>query len=229
MTESHLLKLFCRTKVFFIFLFITALDFENYAYALPAGFVYLKDIDPTIIQDIKYYSTDNFVGRRIKGYDAPKCILTYETALALSKLQSQLRQKAMGLKVYDCYRPSMAVDDFITWSHDTHEQQQKKKYYPLIDKANFFKLGYVASKSGHSRGSTVDLTLVDLDMGTHFDFMDERSHTLNAKVSSHIRRNRLLLRAMMVDAGFSPIETEWWHFTFKSEPFPRTYFNFPVI
>jgi D-alanyl-D-alanine dipeptidase len=223
-------------KSFFIIL-VAMLSYENYALALPLDFIYLKDIDPTIIQDIKYYSSDNFIGRSIKGYDAPKCILTYKTALALSKLQTQLKRKKMGIKIYDCYRPSTAVDDFISWSRDIHDQQQKKSYYPLIDKADFFKLGYVANKSGHSRGSTVDLTLVrfkqyhspiELNMGTHFDFMDMRSHPLNVKISSRVRRNRLLLRGLMINAGFNPIETEWWHFTLKNEPFPRTYFNFPV-
>jgi len=219
------------------FLVILALSYGNEARALPVGFVYLKDIDPTIIQDMKYSSSDNFIGRKVKGYDAPTCILTYQTAIALSKLQTQLRQHEMGIKVYDCYRPSMAVADFISWSRDIHDQKQKRNYYPFVDKADFFKLGYVATRSGHSRGSTVDLTLVrfkqhhapvEINMGTHFDFMDERSHPLSENISGQIKRNRLFLRAEMTKSGFKPLETEWWHFTLKNEPFPQTYFNFPV-
>ncbi len=209
---------------------------ENVAYALPPNFVYLKEVDPSIIQEMKYYSSDNFVGRRIKGYAAPTCILTKKTAYALAKLQSALKQQGLGIKVYDCYRPTIAVDDFINWSHAIQDQKQKKSFYPDVNKADFFKLGYVAEKSGHSRGSTVDLTLVkfkngkpiEINMGTHFDFMDERSHPLSLNIPGQIKQNRLFLQAQMINAGFKPIETEWWHFTLENEPFPSTYFNFTV-
>ncbi len=229
MCLSHKIKKFIFSAI--------ALGYANYSIALPAGFVYLSDVNPTIIQEMKYFSADNFIGRPIKGYNAPKCILTTEAAEALSKLQEQLNRGSMGIKVYDCYRPTMAVTDFIHWSRNIKDQRQKKNYYPAVNKADFFKLGYVAEKSGHSRGSTVDLTLVhfepnhtplELHMGTHFDFMDETSHPLNQKVSAHVRHDRLLLRKMMLNAGFVPLETEWWHFTFKNEPFPNDYFNFPV-
>jgi D-alanyl-D-alanine dipeptidase len=224
-------------KVLFIIFFAAMLICENVVYALPPNFVYLKDVDPTIIQEMKYYSSDNFVGRRIEGYTAPVCILTDKTAQALAKVQSALRKQGLGIKVYDCYRPTLAVQDFINWSHVVHDQQQKMAFYPLVNKADFFKLGYVAEKSGHSRGSTVDLTLVrfnknaipmEIKMGTHFDFMDERSHTLSLKISNQSKHNRLYLQKQMIDAGFKPIETEWWHFTLENEPFPRTYFNFIV-
>lgn len=201
---------------------------------LPEGFVYLEDIDSTIIQEIKYFTTDNFVGRPIKGYEAPRCILTKETALALKSLQEELRYQALGLKVFDAYRPQMAVDDFIAWSKDIKDQKMKKSFYPDVNKADFFKLNYLAEKSGHTRGSTVDLTIVrlldkkEMDMGTPFDFMDELSHPFSKEVDASVRNNRLYFRDQMLEAGFVGVDTEWWHFTLKNEPFPETYFNFPV-
>lgn len=206
--------------------------------ALPAGFVYLKEVDSSIIQDVKYFTDDNFIGRPIKGYEAAECILTQEAAHALSKLQQQILPQHLSLKVYDCYRPQTAVNDFIAWSQDASDQKMKTDYYPNINKADFFKLGYVAENSGHTRGSTVDLTLVHLPgnngeplemaMGTHFDFMDELSHPLNPNIHNDVRSNRLFLRSIMQKAGFEPVDNEWWHFTFKNEPYPDTYFNFPV-
>lgn len=205
--------------------------------ALPADFVYLKDIDSTIIQDVRYFSHDNFIGRPIKGYQAAQCILTKETAIAVSAVQQRLLPQKLSLKVFDCYRPQTAVNDFIAWSKDINDQKMKKQYYPHVNKADIFKLGYLAEKSGHTRGSTVDLTIVylsenlpvEMDMGTHFDFMDELSHTLNPNVHGEKRNNRLFLRSMMEEAGFEPYELEWWHFTLKNEPFPATYFDFPVV
>ncbi len=213
------------------------MSYASHAANLPKGFVYLQDVDPSVIQTMKYYSADNFIGRPIKGYVAPKCILTQNTAQALAKLQVRLKSQGLGIKIYDCYRPTMAVNDFINWSRDIKDQRQKNNYYPAVDKADFFKLGYVAEKSGHSRGSTVDLTLVrfdaqhqptELDMGTHFDFMDETSHPLNNTIHDQAKQHRMLLRTLMAEAGFIPLETEWWHFTLKNEDFPNTYFNFLV-
>jgi|694.fasta_scaffold119511_2 D-alanyl-D-alanine dipeptidase len=204
---------------------------------LPEGFVYLTEIDPTIIQDVKYFTSDNFLGRSVKGYESPTCILTQKTAIALSKIQCQLKSQSLGLKVFDCYRPQMAVDDFIVWSQDATDQKTKFRYYPNVNKADFFKLGYLGEKSGHTRGSTVDLTIIDLktnkelDMGTHFDFMDELSHPFNYSVTLKQYQNRQLLNHIMSKNGFIPLvskDTEWWHFTLKKEPFPDTYFNFPV-
>jgi D-alanyl-D-alanine dipeptidase len=217
---------------------ILSVLFAGKTIALPNGFVYLKDIDTSIIQDMKYFTHDNFIGRPIKGYAAAECILTQNAARALSKLQRTLLSKSLSLKVYDCYRPQTAVNDFIVWSKDASDQKMKKNYYPNVNKADFFKLGYVAEKSGHTRGSTVDLTLVRLPvnggeplqiaMGTHFDFMDELSHSLSPNIHGDARNNRLFLRSMMQKAGFEPFDTEWWHFTLKEEPYPNTYFNFPV-
>ncbi|HVE44348.1 MAG TPA: M15 family metallopeptidase [Gammaproteobacteria bacterium] len=206
--------------------------------ALPTGFVYLKEVDASIIQDVRYFTTNNFIGRPIKGYEAAECILTREAAQALSQLQQQLLPQHLSLKVYDCYRPQTAVDDFIAWSEDENDQKMKEEYYPNVNKADFFALGYVAAKSGHTRGSTVDLTIVHLPvndgkpkemaMGTHFDFMDELSHALSPKIHGKEKDNRLFLRSMMQKAGFEPYEKEWWHFTLKDEPYPDTYFNFPI-
>lgn len=205
--------------------------------ALPKGFVYLKEIDSSIIQDMKYFSNDNFIGRPIKGYEANECILTTEAALALKEVQQALKPQSLGLKVYDCYRPQRAVNEFIVWSQDPSDQKMKKEYYPRVNKADFFKLGFVAKKSSHTRGSTVDLTIVrfnpaqepvDIDMGTHFDYMDELSHSLSPNINPEARANRLLLREAMQEMNFEPDATEWWHFTLKNEPFPDTYFDFPV-
>lgn len=202
---------------------------------LPADFVYLNEIDATIIQEVRYFSHDNFIGRPIKGYEAGQCILTKKAAVALSAVQKRLLPQNLSLKVFDCYRPQTAVNDFIDWSKDETDQKMKKQYYPHVNKVDMFKLGYLAEKSGHSRGSTADLTIVylsgnkpEMDMGTHFDFMDELSHTLNPNVHGEKRNNRLFLRGMMEEAGFEPYELEWWHFTLKDEPFPDTYFDFPV-
>ena len=203
--------------------------------ALPNGFVYLSDIDPGIIQDVKYFTNDNFIGRPIKDYQAPRCILTLQAATALANVQKKLKKQSLNLKVFDCYRPQTAVNDFTAWIKDATDQKMKSRYYPRVNKADFLTLGYIGEKSGHSRGSTVDLTIVQLQpsykelaMGTHFDFMDESSHTFSEQIQSADRSNRLLLRDAMEQAGFTPYDKEWWHFTLKNEPFPETYFDFPV-
>lgn len=204
---------------------------------LPNGFVYLKNIVPSIQQDIRYATSDNFIGRPLPGYVDPVCILTKPTAEALKKVQAELNKQGLGLKVFDGYRPQMTVDEFGRWSRDAHDQVMKKEYYPNVNKADFFKLGYVAAKSGHTRGSTVDLTIIDLktqhelDMGTHFDFMDELSHPFNHGVTTQQYQNRQFLNSVMAKHGFVALDvhsTEWWHFTLKNEPFPHTYFNFPI-
>ncbi len=225
-----------KTKNFILNLF-SGLLFTCYSMttlALPPKFVYLTQIDSRIIQDVRYYTSNNFVGHPIAGYKKPIIILTKPTALALRRVENQLNRRGLGLKVYDAYRPQMAVDDFIKFSADTADQKTKADYYPNVNKADFFKLGYVASRSSHTRGSTVDLTIIDLntkkslDMGTHFDFMDVLSHPLNHAVTDVQFKNRMLLRKLMLKNGFQPLSTEWWHFTLKKEPYPNTYFNFPI-
>lgn len=223
-------------KIFkLIYLIFISLNFfvAGNSMALPSEFVYLKDIDKSIIQNIKYFTCDNFIGRPIKGYKKPTCILTQKAAVSLSKIQQQLKLKSLSLKIYDCYRPQVAVDDFIAWSLDIYDQKMKNAYYPNIDKANLIKL-YIAEKSSHTRGSTVDLTIVslktgkELDMGTHFDYMDNQSHVFAENITREAKNNRLFLRNIMKKMGFKPYDSEWWHFTLKEEPFPNTYFNFFV-
>ena len=204
------------------------------AQKLPDGFVYLADVAPSIRVELRYYSEDNFVGRRINGYQAEKCILTSETALALRGVQSELEEFGLGLMVFDAYRPQTAVDHFVAWANDLSDQTRKQTFYPNVDKKNLFRDGYIASRSGHSRGSTVDLTIVsavdgrELDMGTIWDFFDPASWPGSKAVSFQQRANRLLLQTIMVRHGFKPLPQEWWHFTLVDEPFPNDYFSFPV-
>lgn len=208
------------------------------AMPLPDGFVYLEDVNPTIIQDMRYPTANNFLGRPVTGYESNKCIISEQAAGALSKIQTELAKHSYGLKVFDCYRPQMAVDDFIAWSEDPRDQTMKADYYPRVNKADLFDLGYIAKRSGHTRGSSVDLTLVrintvlnkpiEVPMGTNFDFLDELSHTDHGGISGEARRNRMILKEAMVAGGFEPYWKEWWHFTLKDEPFPDIYHNFKV-
>ena len=205
------------------------------AATLPKHFCHLHDIAPSIVQDLRYFTSNNFIGRPITGYYKPQCLLTMQAAHALANVQKQLAKKGLGIKVFDCYRPQMAVNDFITWSKDKSDQKMKEQYYPRVDKADFFKLGFVATRSGHTRGSTADLTLVDLatkkelDMGGQFDFMDKQSHPFAKGLTTRQFQNRMLLRRIMIRNGFKPLSTEWWHFTLRNEPYPRRYFNFPLV
>ena len=204
--------------------------------SLPRGFVYLDAIIPTIRFDLRYYGSDNFVGERIDGYAAPKAILTKEAAEALRGVQEELAPFGLGLEVYDAYRPQRAVDHFVRWAKNVDDVKMKAKYYPDVDKRNLFKESYIADKSSHSRGSTVDLTIADLkepkgaelDMGGHFDLFGPPSWPDYTGIPASQRAHRLLLRQLMLEHGFAPYPQEWWHFTLKNEPFPDTYFDFPV-
>ena len=201
---------------------------------LPEGFSYIKDSIPTILLEIRYYTDDNFVGRRIDGYQAPKGILTTKATSALSKVQAELNAFGLGLKIYDAYRPQRAVDDFVRWAQDTHDNTMKATYYPNVAKENLFSDGYIARKSSHSRGSTVDVTIValdsgtELDMGSTWDFFDPVSWPGSKIPSSSQRVHRMLLQVVMIKHGFVPLQEEWWHFTLADEPFPNQYYNFPV-
>lgn len=200
---------------------------------MPKGFVYLKDIAPGIQQDIRYASASNFIGRPIPGYNHPQCILTLKAAKALRRVQEELKKQSLSLKVFDCYRPQKSVDHFVKWALDLKDQKMKKTFYPAVPKNQLFQLGYIASKSGHSRGSTVDLTLVDktgneLDMGTTFDFFGPDSHTENESIAPIKRKNRFLLKSAMDKQGFRNLKEEWWHYTLINESFPNQYFNFDV-
>ena len=201
-----------------------------------AGFVLLTDLIPDAVLEIRYYSTFNFVGERIDSYCAPVAYLTREAALALKKVSDGLREQGYCIKVYDAYRPQSAVEHFKRWARDPHAVEMKPYFYPHVDKSEMFDKGYIAERSGHSRGSTVDLTLIDmttgseLDMGSGFDFFGEISHSLRTEgLTPEQIANRALLREAMVGHGFRPLAEEWWHFTLENEPFPEKYFDFLVI
>lgn len=199
-----------------------------------SGFVDAASVAPGLVVDMRYYGSDNFIGRRIAGYEAPVCLLTREAAAALGRVQTKLAAFGLGLKMFDCYRPQRAVADFVEWAKDLDDQKRKAAQYPNVDKSRLFELGYIAEKSGHSRGSTVDLTLVDLatrveiDMGSGYDLFDTKSWPSDQTVGGQARANRLALQAAMTAEGFRPLKEEWWHFTLNSEPYPETYFNFVV-
>ncbi len=224
----------------------------------PENIVALSDIDPTIVQEIRYAGAHNFMGRPIKGYQAEKCYLTRPAAQALKEIQAQLKKQKYGLKVYDCYRPQKAVDDFIAWAKDPADLKMKKEFYPLEEKATLFEKGYIASRSGHSRGSTIDLTIIPMpapkqevfaegnpqkecflsrkkrfgdnsvDMGTGYDCFDTRSHTMNPTIQGGAFKNRVWFKRVMEKNGFKNYEKEWWHYTLKNEPYPDTFFDFNV-
>jgi zinc D-Ala-D-Ala dipeptidase len=200
----------------------------------PPGFVDAATVAPGLVVEMRYAGARNFVGRPIEGYEAPRCLLSEPAAAALAGVQRTLAASGRGLKVYDCYRPARAVADFAVWARDLDDQATKPEYYPNVDKDQLFALGYIAERSGHSRGSTVDVTLIDLptgaelDMGTAYDLFDPRSWPSDTSVSVEARSNRSALQAAMIAHGFRPLREEWWHFTLENEPYPDTYFDFPV-
>ena len=207
------------------------------AASLPSGFVYLNDVAPDIMLDIRYASADNFIGKPIDGYVKPVAITTRKTASALKNAQADFKRFGLSLKVFDAYRPQRAVDHFVRWAKDWRDTLMKSKYYPQVAKQDLFKEDYIAAKSGHSRGSTVDVTLSyveanglahELDMGTGFDFFDPRSWPEYPDLTAAQRANRMLLQVVMEKHGFKPYPKEWWHFTLKQESYPDTYFNFDV-
>jgi D-alanyl-D-alanine dipeptidase len=224
----------------------------------PRQFVALSDVDPTIIQEMRYPTRHDFVGHPVDGYRQRMCVLTRDTAMALRTAQRSVLRRGYSLKVYDCYRPQRAVDQFVRWAKDADDTKMKGEFYPRVPKNRLFKDGYIAARSGHSRGSTMDLTLVRLpalptrpyvpgqklvpcyapkarrfpddsiDMGTGFDCFDTLAHTLDPRIRGRQRANRLLLKHTMEAAGFTNLPEEWWHYTLSKETFPRTYFDFPV-
>ncbi|NEC69176.1 M15 family metallopeptidase [Streptomyces sp. SID9727] len=224
----------------------------------PREFVSLRSVDSTIIQEMRYPTAHNFMGEPVDGYRQPLCILTRPAAEALHRAQLRLLRQGYSLKVYDCYRPQRAVDHFVRWAKDLDDETMKGEFYPRVDKSRLFADGYIAEKSGHSRGSTVDLTLVRLpalppgpyrpggkpvpcyapqgdrfpdnsvDMGTGFDCFDTLSHTDDPRIQGVQRANRQFLKKTLTKAGFVNLAEEWWHYTFQPEAFPDTYFDFPV-
>lgn len=235
--------------------------FVNTAWAddgKPGDFVNIREVIPSIVLDIRYHDIHNFVGTKVDGYLEPACLITKPAAEALKKVQTELQQFSLSLKTYDCYRPQRAVDHFVRWAKDVRDAKTKKEFYPTVDKQNLFRDNYISDKSSHTRGSTVDLTIVpvptpvqkkyisgqplqacflpagkrfednSIDMGTGFDCFHELSHPGNQKVGLQQRINRLLLKTVMDKYGFNNYAEEWWHFTLRNEPYPDTYFNFPV-
>jgi len=226
---------------------------------LPPGFVHLRLRAPSVIQDIRYAGAHNFIGRPIEGYGAAECILTERAAQALSAAQAGLAKMSLSFIVWDCYRPTQAVADFLAWSKDARDTRMKAEFYPRTDKTRLFSLGYLATRSAHSRGSTVDLALVPLDLkspppydprvplqpctaprherfddgtldfGTGYDCLDPAAGTSALSVGSAAVENRRLLRAVMERQGFRPYVKEWWHFELIDEPFPTRSFDFPIV
>lgn len=223
--------------------------------ALPEGFVYVYNIDPTIQENIRYTTEENFVGQPIHGYKEARAILTREAAEALKQVQAELRELGYSLVIYDAYRPQKAVDHFVEWGKDTANQTMKSRYYPYVSKADVFKLSYVVEHSSHSRGSTVDVTIIPLgksptpikvehrtagarpflflddgtvDMGSSFDLFDLLSHHDCQLISKEHLERRNFLRSIMKKHGFKEYKEEWWHYTLKNEPYPNTYFDFDV-
>jgi zinc D-Ala-D-Ala dipeptidase len=226
--------------------------------APPGAFVSLHDVDPSIVVEMRYLTNHNFIGRRIPGYRENVCLLTKQAAEALARVQARVRADGYSLKVYDCYRPQRSVDAFVRWGKDLSDQRMKAEFYPRVRKSRVFKEGYIATQSGHSRGSTMDLTLIKLparkqeryhrgdrlrdcaaprskrfgdntiDMGTGYDCFDPLAHPYAKRFRGKVRRNRLRLREPMIAAGFKGLETEWWHFTLRDEPYPETFFDFPM-
>lgn len=205
-------------------------------YQLPKGkgLVYLDEVIPNAVYDLRYYTGDNFIGERIDGYNGPFAILTLRAARALKKVNDVLETQGYRLKIIDAYRPQKAVDHFTRWSKDPLDTEMKERFYPHVDKKNLFKQGYLSSKSGHSRGSTVDLTLVykktgeEVDMGSRVDFLGPISAHGAEGLTKAQRTARYVLKTAMVKQGFKPYSKEWWHYTLKNEPYPSTYFDFDV-
>ena len=200
-----------------------------------SGFVFVTDMIPDAILEMRYYSTFNFVGERIDGYDAPVAYLTKEAAAALVKVNEALKKQGYRMKIYDAFRPQTAVNHFKRWESDLDSVEMKPYFYPDKGKVELFEKGYVAKKSSHSRGSAVDLTIVDMmtgrevDMGCGFDFFGELSDSDRIEgLTAEQIKNRATLSKAMIDNGFKPHPREWWHFTLKDEPYPDTYFDFPI-
>ena len=209
-------------------------EYKNDVAMDPSGFVVLADYVPAIIQEIRYHSSYNFIGERIDGYEEPCALLTIEAARALKSVSSEMLVQGYRLKVYDAYRPACAVKQFVLWGLEDQDVRMKPYFYPELEKQALFSEGYIAKQSSHSRGSTVDLTLLDmktgkeLDMGGPFDLFSEVSHPDYRGITDDQYENRMILQRAMIRGGFQPIDCEWWHFTLKNEPYPDTYFEFPV-
>jgi len=218
---------------FYIITLFSCVSFSQ-VQKLPKGFSYLKDIDATIQRELRYCNHNNFIGIPIDGYNDDILITSTKTANALKKAQAEFLKKGFSLKIFDAYRPQTAVNHFVRWARKKNDTLMKSQYYPKLNKRNLFRLGYIATKSGHSRGSSVDLTIVntktgeDVDMGGPYDFFGSISHISYTKLTKKQKENRRILIQTMSKNGFRPYKNEWWHFTLRNEPFPKTYFDFPI-
>jgi D-Ala-D-Ala dipeptidase vanX. Metallo peptidase. MEROPS family M15D len=208
--------------------------FNNDVTMDPSGFVVLADHVPAIVQEIRYYSTYNFLGERVDGYEEPCAIATIEAARALKSVSNELYVQGYRLKVFDAYRPVCAVKQFVIWGLEDTDIRMKPYFYPELEKQDLFIKGYIAGRSSHSRGSAVDVTLFDMktgkevDMGSPFDLFSKVSHPDCRDITDEQYENRMTLQKAMIRGGFEPIDCEWWHFALKNEPYPDTYFDFPV-
>lgn len=240
-----------------IFIFFLTLSVQLFSQNIPEGFIEIREVIPDVILDLRYMTNHNFLGVPVDGYKSEKCYISKTAADSLSKVQEELRKFNLSLKIYDAYRPQRAVDHFVRWAKDLSDTLTKKEFYPTLDKSRLFEDGYIAEKSGHSRGSTVDLTIVpipvtdqsefdienqcecfesidkrfsdnSIDMGTGYDCFNKFSHTENSELKPQQRANRLLLKSLMDKYGFKNLPEEWWHFTLRNEPFPTTYFDFEI-
>tara|TARA_B110000259_G_C13953795_1_gene377882 strand:- start:82 stop:759 length:678 start_codon:yes stop_codon:yes gene_type:complete len=207
------------------------------AQVIPAGFVNLNKEIPNLVVDLRYASSENFTGRVVPGYNSSKAIGTEDLATALKKVQAQLKPYGLGLKLFDAYRPQIAVNTFIIWADYSSDTLKKEEYYPDLKKNSLFELGYIAEKSAHTKGSTVDITLIyleginkgkEVDMGGKWDYFSKKSNFTFQGITSKQYQNRELLRNLMESEAFLPYDKEWWHFTLKNEPFPKTYFDFMI-
>lgn len=187
-----------------------------------------------IVTDIRYAGKNNFLGRPVTGYSAAKCWLSQEATSALTKAQRLAETQGLAILIYDCFRPQRAVDDFVRWVSGNEDEPTKEIYYPNVPRRELIDRGYIASRSGHSRGSTIDLTLIakgngqPLNMGTPWDYFDARSHTVSKEIVGDAAKNRQILKRIMESAGFRGYYAEWWHFTLENEPFPDSYFDIPI-
>lgn len=201
---------------------------------LPEGFGYVKEHIPNIHIDLRYFKNHNFLGNPVDGYNKEVAILSSKAIVALKNVQRELKKYNLSIKIFDSYRPQTAVNHFVRWAKKLNDTVSKVEFYPNVKKQHLFKEGYIASKSGHSRGSTLDITLVDiatgkeLDMGSAWDFFGKESWVENKNLSTQQLANRMLLQTIMRKNGFIPYPKEWWHFTLANEPFKDTYFDFPV-
>lgn len=241
----------------FSLIFFFTLSIHFFPQDIPDGFVEIREVIPDIILDLRYFTNHNFLGVPLDGYIEEKCYITIASADSLAKVQAELRKFSLSLKIYDAYRPQRAVNQFVRWAKDLDDTLTKKEFYPTVDKSRLFIDGYIAEKSGHSRGSTIDLTIVpiplpyqpefdiknqyncfestekrfkdnSIDMGTGFDCFHSLSQTENKELTPQQRANRLLLKSLMDKYGFKNLAEEWWHYTLENEPFPNTYFDFEI-